>query len=51
VARETSHAAMREKEILRRRRTVLGKEEAIDITPRLARFGQLWNQLGVNKTL
>ena len=51
VARETSQADKRGKAILRRRRAVLGTEEAIDITQRLARFWPLWNQLGVNKTL
>ena len=52
VARETSHAASRVKLNRRRRRpAVAGKEEALDITSRVARFALPWNQLGVNKSL
>ena len=32
-------------------REMAGKEEAVDMGSRVARFTQKWNQLGVNKTL
>src|SRR6516225_5598751 len=49
-ARPASHAAGRRRLNQRRARRVVGKNEAVVISSRVARFGPEWNQLAVKKS-